>query len=84
MLTQGQPYVEKGMDEFEARRKDRQLRALQRKALNPGMELTKAAKQKEAKDFILKQRFRLCLMRLVSLTSVFDSIVRGGCPETRF
>ncbi|MCY4531687.1 MAG: hypothetical protein OXC84_05070 [Gammaproteobacteria bacterium] len=40
------------MDEFEARRKDRQLRALQRKAHNPGMELTKAAKQKEAKDFI--------------------------------
>ena len=43
MLTQGQPYVEKGIDEFEARRKDRQLRALQRKAHNLGMELTKAA-----------------------------------------
>ena len=52
MLTQGQPYDGKSMDEFEARRKDRQLRALQRKAHNPGMELTKAAKQKEAKDFI--------------------------------
>ena len=43
MLTQGQPYVEKGMDEFEARRKDHQLRALQRKAHKFGMELTKAA-----------------------------------------
>ena len=43
MLTQGQPYVGKGMDEFEARSKDRQLRALQRKAHNPGMVLTKAA-----------------------------------------
>ena len=43
MLTQGQPYVEKGIDEFEARRKDRQLRALQRKAHNLGMELTKTA-----------------------------------------
>ena len=43
MLTKGQPYVEKGIDEFEARRKDRQLRALQRKAHQLGMELTKAA-----------------------------------------
>ncbi len=43
MLTQGQPYVEKGIDEFEARRKDRQLRALQRKAHKLGMELTAAA-----------------------------------------
>lgn len=43
MLTQGQPYVEKGIDEFEARRKDRQLRALQRKAHKFGMELTEAA-----------------------------------------
>jgi len=43
MLTQGQPYVEKGMAEFESRRKDRQLRALQRKAHQFGMELTAAA-----------------------------------------
>lgn len=43
MLTQGQPYVEKGMDEFEARRHDRQIRALQRKAHQFGMELVEAA-----------------------------------------
>jgi len=43
MLTKGQPYVEKGIDEFEARREDRQLRALQRKAHKFGMELVQAA-----------------------------------------
>lgn len=43
MLTQGQPYVEKGIDEFEVRRKDRQLRALQRKAHKFGLVLTEAA-----------------------------------------
>ena len=30
MLTKGQPYVERGIDIFEAQNKDRQLRALQR------------------------------------------------------
>ena len=30
MLTKGQPYVERGIDIFEAQKKDRQLRALQR------------------------------------------------------
>lgn len=43
MLTQGQPYVEQGMDAFEARRKDRQLRALRHKARALGLTLVEAA-----------------------------------------
>jgi hypothetical protein len=43
MLTQGQPYVEQGTEAFEARRRDRQLRALQRKAAQFGLALTEAA-----------------------------------------
>ena len=43
MLTKGQPYVEKGMEAFEARTQDRQLRALQRKAHKFGLELVEAA-----------------------------------------
>lgn len=43
MMTKGQPYVEQGMDEFEKRRKDRQLRALQRKASSFGLALVEAA-----------------------------------------
>ncbi len=39
MLTKGQPYVERGIESFEAQRKGRQLRALQRKAHRMGMEL---------------------------------------------
>lgn len=43
MLTKGQPYVEQGMDAYEAKSKERQLRALLRKARKLGMELVKAA-----------------------------------------
>ena len=43
MLTKGQPYVERGIEVFEAQKKDRQLRALQRKANKFGMELVLAA-----------------------------------------
>jgi transposase len=43
MLTKGQPYVEKGIEAFEARRQDRQLRALQRKAHRLGLTLVQAA-----------------------------------------
>lgn len=43
MLTQGQPYVEKGIAAFEAQRHDRQLRALQRKARKLGLALVEAA-----------------------------------------
>ena len=39
MLTKGQPYVERSIDVFEAQKKDRQLRTLQRKANKYGMEL---------------------------------------------
>jgi len=35
--TQGQPYVEQGIEAFEARRQARQLRALQRKAARFGL-----------------------------------------------
>ena len=42
MLTKGQQYVERGIDVFEAQKKDRQLRALQRKANKFGMELVLA------------------------------------------
>lgn len=43
MLTQGQPYVEQGIDAFEARSQARQLRALQRKASRFGLTLVDAA-----------------------------------------
>ena len=43
MLTKGQPYVEQGIEAFEERSKDRQLRALLRKARKLGMDLVKAA-----------------------------------------
>ena len=43
MLTKGQPYVERGLEVFEAQKKDRQLRALHRKANKFGMELVFAA-----------------------------------------
>lgn len=43
MLTQGQPYVEKGIEAFEARSQDRQLKALQRKARKFGLQLVAAA-----------------------------------------
>jgi len=43
MLTQGQPYVEQGIEAFEARRQARQLRALQRKAARFGLALVDAA-----------------------------------------
>ena len=39
MLTKGQPYVEKGIEAFELRTKDRQLKALQKKAQKLGLEL---------------------------------------------
>ena len=42
MLTQGQPYVEQGIDAFEARSQARQLRALQRKAARFGLALVDA------------------------------------------
>jgi len=43
MLTQGQPYVEKGMDAHEQQRHHRQLYALQRKARKMGFKLVEAA-----------------------------------------
>jgi len=43
MLTKGQPYVEKGMKTYETLSKDRQLRALQRKANKFGLTLAEAA-----------------------------------------
>ncbi|SFF55963.1 hypothetical protein SAMN03159367_05297, partial [Pseudomonas sp. NFACC06-1] len=43
MLTKGQPYVEKGVEEFEEKSRGRQLRALERKARKLGMQLVKAA-----------------------------------------
>ena len=43
MLTKGQAYVEQGMEAFEARSQERQLRALQRKAGKFGLALTEAA-----------------------------------------
>lgn len=43
MLTQGQPYVEQGIEAFEANTKDRQIRALQRKAHKLGFTLSEAA-----------------------------------------
>ena len=43
MLTQGQPYVEQGIEAFEARSQTRQLRALKRKAAAFGLTLVDAA-----------------------------------------
>ncbi len=43
MLTKGQSYVEKGIDAYEALSKDRQLRALQRKARKFGLTLAEAS-----------------------------------------
>ena len=43
MLTKGQAYVEQGIEAFEARRQDRQLRALQYKARKFGLTLVEAA-----------------------------------------
>jgi hypothetical protein len=43
MLPKGQPYVEKGMEAFETRTQERQLRALQRKAHKFGLALVEAA-----------------------------------------
>ena len=40
MLTQGQPYVERGMEEFERRRQDQQRQTLKRRARALGMILT--------------------------------------------
>jgi len=43
MLTQGQAYVEQGIEVYEARSQERQFRALLRKARKLGMDLVKAA-----------------------------------------
>ena len=43
MLVKGQPYVEKGIKACEALSKDRQLRALQRKASKFGLTLVETA-----------------------------------------
>ena len=43
MLTKGQPYVEQGIQAYETRSKDRQLRALQCKARKFGLTLMEAA-----------------------------------------
>ena len=43
MLTNGQVYVEQGIEAFEAHSKDRQLRSLQRKAHKLGLALVDAA-----------------------------------------
>ena len=37
MLTKGQPYVEKGIEAFKTRTQDRQLKALQKKLKNWGL-----------------------------------------------
>jgi len=37
MLTKGQPYVEKGIEAFESRTQQRQLRVLQKKAQKLGL-----------------------------------------------
>jgi len=37
LLTQGQEYVERGLEEFEARRRDRLLRSIPRKAKYLGL-----------------------------------------------
>ena len=43
MLTKGQAYVEKRIEAYEALSRDRQLRALQRKASKFGLTLSEAA-----------------------------------------
>lgn len=43
MLTRGEPYVEQGIEQFEAVRRDRQLSALHRKAAKLGLALVEAA-----------------------------------------
>lgn len=43
MLTQGQAYVERGMEEFEVRSRNRQLRSIQRKAKRLGLTLSEVA-----------------------------------------
>jgi len=43
MLTKGQPYVEQGIEAYEAKSHDRQLRALERKARKLGYQLAPAA-----------------------------------------
>jgi len=43
MLTQGQDYVEQGLEAFEARSKDRQLRALHNRAKRLGLAIVEAA-----------------------------------------
>jgi hypothetical protein len=43
LLTKGESYVEHGIEAFELRSKDRQIRALQRKAHKLGLTLSKAA-----------------------------------------
>ena len=43
LLTKGQAYVEQGIEAFEDRRQDRQLRALQYKARRLGLTLVDAA-----------------------------------------
>ena len=43
MLTKGQNYVEKGIEAFEARSHDRQVRALLRKARSLGLSVSPAA-----------------------------------------
>jgi hypothetical protein len=43
MLTRGQPYVEAGIQAFEAQRRDRQLRALARNARKLGFSLVEEA-----------------------------------------
>lgn len=42
MLTQGQAYVEKGIDAFEEQSRTRQLRSLKRKATRFGLQLADA------------------------------------------
>jgi len=43
MLTQGQPYVEHGIEKYERQRRQKQLQALQRKAAKLGLQLVEAA-----------------------------------------
>ncbi|OOK93092.1 IS110 family transposase, partial [Pseudomonas syringae pv. actinidifoliorum] len=43
MLTKGQPYVEQGIEAFEERSKEKQYRALLRKARKLGLDLVKAS-----------------------------------------
>lgn len=43
MLTEGQEYVEQGIDAFEAQSRDRQFKALRRKAHKLGLQLVEAA-----------------------------------------